>query len=83
MTKTSKKQLVDKILSDTYLKVIWFSVLGAVLPFFFFFLLNIQEEACNCQEIPIKPFHQLSPLEVFCVSALFALQFCSVCYGYK
>lgn len=57
---------VDKFL-DAYLQIIWFSVLGAVLPHL---LLRIQEEVCKCQGIPINPLHPLSPLEVFCVSAL-------------
>lgn len=52
---------------DTYLQIIWFSVLRAVLPPL---LLSIQEEVCNCQGIPLNPLHPLSPLVVFCVSAL-------------
>lgn len=52
---------------ETYLQIIWFSVLGAVPPSL---LLSVQEEVCNCQGIPINCLHPASPLEVFCVSAL-------------
>lgn len=54
---------------DTSLQIIWFSVLGAVLPSV---LLSIPEEAGNCQGVPVNPLHPLSPLEVFCTSALLA-----------
>jgi len=40
---------------------------GAVLPFF---SLNIHKEVFNYQEIPVKPFHQLSPLEAFWIISI-------------